>query len=620
MEKLTLDGKDLIGTRLEENPVPGGPTGNGISGVGPYLDCNCVLEGRGFYTPGTVKRATIEIIRGQDADKINYAGFSMTDRHPSSGQLMQFFTILRDGETGLHTWSRVAYGSNGESPKGPTRPLLQELRTLFRPNTPLWTHYVTNNYTVARSPALSSVQGAKSVQDATWDLGAFTNDPYVHDTNRYFTKYSFAEVWKDHEAHGMYSDGMSKEANGTWGAWMVQWNRETYYGGPLHADLTVDGIVYDYMISNHYGANVPELKKGFDRTFGPNYYMFNHHPASTPWKTLYDEARSYRPPTVFLNAAATHIPGYVPLSQRTSFSALVTLPKTGSRGHLILSASGVDVQDNSASPNAYQYWAEVPSNGTVVIKDIVPGTYRVTLYADGVFGTWTKDNVNIRVSSATSPFNAVWEEEKHGTELWRIGTPDHSAGEFRHGYEIDKKHRLGLQEYRIFYGAYNFDNDFPNGVQYRIGQSKPERDWNYVQWASPRSNTWRVLWTMQPGTIKKGNKATLTVQAAGVRTAVGNVHSTPESARFANLDIKAAVNSKSIGTWTVPYNHSSSCAVRSGIICYNTRHLYTFNADLLKEGENILTLSLPAGAGGNSGGANLPSGVYVQYDALRLEI
>jgi rhamnogalacturonan endolyase len=247
METLTLDGQDLIGDTLTENPVPGGPTGNGISGVGPYLDCNCVIEGRGFYTPGYNGNANISVIRGHDANNTTYAGFSMTDRHPKSGQLMQFFTILRDGETGLHTWSRVAYGSSGEPPKGPTRPLLQELRTLFRPNTQLWTHYVMNENTVAQAPALTSVQNAKSVQDATWDLGAFPNDPYVRDTHRYFTKYSFAEVWKNHEVHGMYSDGLRQKGNGTWGAWMVQWNRETYYGGPLHADLTVDGIVYDYM-------------------------------------------------------------------------------------------------------------------------------------------------------------------------------------------------------------------------------------------------------------------------------------------------------------------------------------------------------------------------------------
>ena len=29
--------------------------------------------------------------------------------------------------------------------------------------------------------------------------------------------------------------------------WMVMNNRETYFGGPLHSDLVVVGIVYDYM-------------------------------------------------------------------------------------------------------------------------------------------------------------------------------------------------------------------------------------------------------------------------------------------------------------------------------------------------------------------------------------
>jgi rhamnogalacturonan endolyase len=351
-----------------------------------------------------------------------------------------------------------------------------------------------------------------------------------------------------------------------------------------------------------------------------NYYLFSHHPASTSWKTLYNEARAYRPPLVFLDAAAKHVPGYVPPSSRVSFTAQITLPKKSIEGYLVLSASGMDVQDNAGVPNAYQYWTKISSNGAVSINDVVPGIYRVTLYADGVFGTWTQDNVRVGAGTFSSQVKAQWKEESHGIELWRIGTPDHSAGEFRHGYEIDKTHRMGLQEYRIFHGAYDFNRDFPKGVQYRIGKSRPDRDWNYVQWGNSKSGTWRVLWTMEPGTIKNNTKATLTVQAAGVRTAVGNVHTPPENARYANLDIKAALNGKSIGTWTVPYKHSSSCAVRSGITCYNTRHMYVFNADLLQVGENVLTLSLPTGAGGNSGGADLPSGVYVQYDALRLEV
>ena len=35
---------------------------------------------------------------------------------------------------------------------------------------------------------------------------------------------------------------------------MVMNTKDTYFGGPLRSDLTVDGIVYNYITSNHFGA------------------------------------------------------------------------------------------------------------------------------------------------------------------------------------------------------------------------------------------------------------------------------------------------------------------------------------------------------------------------------
>jgi rhamnogalacturonan endolyase len=29
--------------------------------------------------------------------------------------------------------------------------------------------------------------------------------------------------------------------------------KDTYFGGPLHSDLVVDGILYNYISSNHHG-------------------------------------------------------------------------------------------------------------------------------------------------------------------------------------------------------------------------------------------------------------------------------------------------------------------------------------------------------------------------------
>lgn len=44
--------------------------------------------------------------------------------------------------------------------------------------------------------------------------------------------------------------------------------KDTYFGGPLHSDLVVDGIVYNYILSSHHGDGTPNITDGFDRTFG----------------------------------------------------------------------------------------------------------------------------------------------------------------------------------------------------------------------------------------------------------------------------------------------------------------------------------------------------------------
>jgi hypothetical protein len=54
-------------------------------------------------------------------------------------------------------------------------------------------------------------------------------------------------------------------------------------------------------------------------------------------------------------------------------------------------------------------------------------------------------------------------------------------------------------------------------------------------------------------------------------------------------------------------------------VCYNVAHKFEFDAKLLRVGENMLLLSLPYGAE-NYESALLPESVYVQYDALRLEV
>lgn len=252
ISRLSLDGRDLLGTLNYETPVPGGATGSGNSGIGPYLDCYCVPSG--FYTPGSID-PKYQLFSGVDTTDTKYGGIVMSEVYPPTGQLLEQYWFLRDGETGLHTFSRLAYHNK-------TKPFLrnlQEFRTLFRPNTPLWTHLLTNEKQYAPLPSKKAISKQVVVQDATWYLGNTPDDAYVQQESDYFTKYTFQDSWRDHDVHGLYGDGAGSVGNETWGAWLVMNTKDTYFGGPLHSDLTVDGIVYNYL-GTWYLLSIPKRR------------------------------------------------------------------------------------------------------------------------------------------------------------------------------------------------------------------------------------------------------------------------------------------------------------------------------------------------------------------------
>ncbi|QDS67432.1 hypothetical protein FKW77_000300 [Venturia effusa] len=387
-------------------------------------------------------------------------------------------------------------------------------------------------------PRKSTWATAKVVQDATWDLSAAKDDPFVVEFNDYFTKYSFAEALDEHNVHGLF--GQTQESNGTragtlynrkdqtrgetWGAWLVRNSKDTYYGGPRRTDLTVDGIVYNYQVSQHSGGNVPNITAGFDRTFGPAYFYFNHGAWNSTVYDLRHDAEQYSSPTwnlPFYEAIAPSVPGYVAPSKRITFKARILLPQSAEKAVVTLSANGRDFQDNADRPNDYQYWAPVAkATGEVSIPMVVPGKYRMTIQARGVFGEFIQDDVNIDDETTVS-----WEEESAGRELWRIGIPDRSAGEFRHGFARDRLHSLHPQEYRIFWRAYDYIKDFPNGVHFKIGESTEAEDWNYAHWDqfnSINTSDWKISWH-QNGE-QAGSEATLTVQLAAAK--LGNANAT----------------------------------------------------------------------------------------------
>jgi rhamnogalacturonan endolyase len=202
--------------------------------------------------------------------------------------------------------------------------------------------------------------------------------------------------------------------------------KDTYFGGPLHSDLTVDGIVYNYIVSNHHGDGTPNITHGFDRTFGPQFYYFNSAPAAPLSFLRKDAEKIAKTPkwnANFYDSIAPHVVGFVPSSRRGRWRGRVQLPVGAQRPVAVLSVDQTSFEDNAADPKAFQYWCEISSDGDCGIDRVVAGNYRLTIYADGIFGDYIQDGIRIDADHTTTT-KVVWTPESNGKEIWRLGTPD----------------------------------------------------------------------------------------------------------------------------------------------------------------------------------------------------
>lgn len=536
----------------------------------------------------------------------------------------------------MHAFTRIAYHNS----EVPFLTPLTELRTLFRPYGNFWTHMSSApDFWVPQAKPNPSVDASHDsgvstlVQDTTWYLGDRTGDPYVEQVADYWTKYSMSETYRDHIVHGLYADGTTTPDGRAYGAWMVYNSKDTFYGGPTFSDLTVDGITYNYIASNHHGNQLVNITDGFERTWGPSIFHFNAGEAgdvASALSKLRGEAEAIAPAekhAQFYDDIAEHVPGYVTTAGRGTFNARVKLPQKAKNVIAILSAPGYDYQDNVFVSSAYQYWVDVSPNGKIVIPRVKAGDYRLTLYADGVFGDFVHETVSVTAGGVSDAGDLTWVPESAGTELWRIGTPDKSAGEYRHGYSRLST-PLQPPEYRIYWGNYDFINEFPEGVKYTVGQ--PTTELNYVHWstfgssltrpeivADTKISNWTIEFSAKKNELKDKTKATFTIQFAGVTTAAGNTDVYSATLPWNDLPYYVTVNGHELEPFVIPYHHSGSCATRSGIICYQVANKFVFPASHLLEGDNEIMLALPFNA---TGPAVVPVSISVMYDAMRLEV
>ncbi len=239
---------------------------------------------------------------------------------------------------------------------------------------------------------------------------------------------------------------------------------------------------------------------------------------------------------------------------------------------------------------SYQFWVRGDANGNFSIPNVRPGTYTLHAFADGVLGEFALTNVVVGAGNSLGLGTLNWQPVRFGRQLWDIGIPNRTASEFFKGDDY------------FHWGWYlEYPKLFPNDVNYVVGKSDYRKDWFFQQLphnenpdnttgtGQGRSTTWLVSFKL-PAAPK--GRATLRLTLCGVGT----------------RSLTATINEQAIGNVTgLMYNATIN---RDGIGGNTVQRDLVFDAALMKAGENVLKLTIPAGG--------LTSGV--QYDYLRLEL
>lgn len=182
-----------------------------------------------------------------------------------------------------------------------------------------------------------------------------------------------------------------------------------------------------------------------------------------------------------------------------------------------------------------------------------------------------QDDIVVAAGAKTTT-TTTFVEESAGNELWRIGTPDRSSGEYRHGVALDTSKPLQPEQYRVYWAKYDFPTEFPDGVAFRVGESDEGTDWNYVHWSSvggkgnairteplfaPTISNWSILFDAAAAELERSvaggkNEATFTVQLAGAKTAAGNTDVYNATEPYSNLPYVVTVNGHELEPWVIP--------------------------------------------------------------------
>jgi len=403
--------------------------------------------------------------------------------------------------------------------------------------------------------------------------------------------------------------GWSSVADST-GFFLINPSMEYMSGGPTkvefagHRDTNSEAApcVLNYWRSSHYGGAEVSVKEGehWEKVIGPFLLYVN---SGTDYEGLFNDAKAQAEvqkaawPYSWLKGL-----DYPGTKGRAKISGHIKINDPDAPLAFVNCHVGLTVADSirfgwQRDAKHYQYWTLASEDGSFEIPNVRPGRYTLVAFTDGVLGEYNKSDVVIKAGENLNLGVLDWTPVRYGKCAFEIGVPNRTGVEF-----------AGASMHRDPEVVLKYPALYPDDVSFRVSESDCAKDWFYMQVPHNEDPEAKVL-------------PFFGIRSEGRATPYRIFFNLPERPEAGEAVLRIALCGTCTRSLDISVNGSKSVSfpltqTSDGVITRHGSHGiwheddFRFDSSLLKAGENLIVISVPAGS--------LNSGVV--YDYLRLEI
>ena len=370
----------------------------------------------------------------------------------------------------------------------------------------------------AQRNRLMEVSGGSAigVQGAPVEVSLWTNGIY---SGQYEDKYKYSADLGVNHVWGWSSVGTGGKNVGLWN---ISASSEYYNGGPLKRELMehIGTTILNMLNGGHYGMGSDgnwATNEVWTKVDGP-YFIYCNNVTNTitgtnaPAQALYNDALAQGvaetgawPYAWFTNA------NYAPAASRGNVTGKIIISDSGNPnaaaaglwvGLIQQPVTGTSTYDFQQWMKPCQFWTKTDTNGNFAVSNVVAGAnYTLYAYGPGAPGMFMSQNqtggsppvlfdlpatqfaISVPAGTTTNLGNVTWTPARVGATVFEIGYPNRTSDKFRHGDDwwVGDIGPKSTAPSPIWSKWLELPFDFPNGVNYVVGQNRWSTDWNFVQ-------------------------------------------------------------------------------------------------------------------------------------------